>query len=201
MKEIIKATRLTIDSKRLINKDPSKFYKIIGKNSLIKRESYRNFTKDTKSKFAKSDLYDFYDKFTELLSILDLNESVVSLAFVDNRGIISGPKKMYRISDSNFINIETNKPIDRDSLYIQEEMHDATIVMFFLWDSEVLQVDHGRYKDVLLTSGFLGHQLHMLATRKNFKGTMFAGLTLVEFYGLTNYDFDDKIPIFAIALE
>lgn len=201
MKEIINTTRLSIESKRLFNREPSMLYNKIGGDSLNRRESYRNFDKDIKTKLTRSDLYDFYKRFTELLYIFNLNESIVSLALIDNKGIISEQTKMYRILDSDFIEIETNGPINRDSLYIQEEMHDAGVVMFFLWESEILQEDYCRYKDVLLMSGLLGHQIQILGTQKDIKGTMFAGVTLVEFYGVTNYNFDSKIPIFAVALE
>ncbi|MGU7946671.1 hypothetical protein ACS60E_03170 [Streptococcus suis] len=201
MKEIIKTTRFSIESKRLINQDPSKLYNKIGEASLNKRESYRDFKIDKKTKLTKSDLYDFYRRFTELLYILNLDESIVSLCLIDNKGVISKQKKMYKVLESDFVEIETNGPINRDSLYIQEEMHDAGVVIFFLWESKILQEDYCRYKDVLLMSGFLGHQIQILATKKDIKGTMFAGVTLVEFYGVTDYDFDSKIPIFAVALE
>ena len=92
--------------------------------------------------------------------------------------------------------------ITKDSLYIQEEMHNATVVIFFLWNTQNLEnFDTVFYKDILFISGFLGHQLSILATRKETRGTVFAGITLVEFFGLTKNSLNTQMPVFAFAVE
>ena len=81
-------------------------------------------------------------------------------------------------------------------------MHYATVVIFFLWDTQNLEkVDTVVYKDILFMSGFFGHQLSILAAQKETRGTVFAGITLVEFYGLTKYSFNTQMPVFAFAIE
>lgn len=203
IKKIVQETRVSLDKKRLLQSCLFEDnYVNIGERSLNSRESFREFSKNVAPKSTLEDLMDYYEHFKQNLSLFSLTEDDVSFCFVDNKSMISREKKIYKIINNNVEEIISESLITKDSLYIQEEMHNATVVIFFLWNTQNLEnVDTVFYKDILFISGFLGHQLSILATRKETRRTVFAGIRLVEFYGLTKNSLNTQMPVFAFAVE
>ncbi|HEM3668431.1 TPA: hypothetical protein U1C94_002096 [Streptococcus suis] len=203
IEKIGQETRVSLGKKRLLQSCLfEENYVNIGERFLNSRESFREFSKDATPKSILEDLMDYYERFKQNLSLFSLSEDDVSFCFVDNKSMISREKKIYKIVDKNIEEIILEHVITEDSLYIQEEMHYATVVIFFLWNTQNLEkVDTVVYKDILFMSGFFGHQLSILAAQKETRGTVFAGITLVEFYGLTKHSFDTQMPVFAFAIE
>jgi len=169
------------------------------------RESFRYFNRDA-AHLTLEDLHEFASYFDKLRVGMDISEEALSLHVIDNAGLVdpsSDAPNAYRYSGGTFRARALNEPIGRESLYIQEEMHDAGAVLFFVWKLSFFEGKEMRdryYRDLMILSGFFGHQCSLLASNRGIKGTVFAGLSPIEFYSMFQNS-EDEIPIFAFAIE
>lgn len=169
------------------------------------RESFRYFDRN-QAHLTLADLQQFASYFDKLRTGMDISEEALSLHVIDNAGVVdpaSEASVAYRYGGGNFQARALNEPIGRESLYIQEEMHDAGAVLFFVWKLNFFKEQEMRdryYRDLMILSGFFGHQCSLLASNRGIKGTVFAGLSPIEFYSVFQ-DSEDEIPIFAFAIE
>ena len=172
---------------------------------ILNRESFRYFDKKA-SRLSLGDLETFASYFDSLRTGMGISVQALSLHVIDNIGLIhtgSAGSAAYRYADGRFEARKLNEPIGRESLYIQEEMHDAGAVLFFVWKLSFFERQELRdryYRELMSLSGFFGHQCSLLAANRGIKGTVFAGLSPVEFYSVFE-DGEDEIPIFAFAIE
>jgi hypothetical protein len=171
-----------------------------------KRSSFRLFSK-TKNRISRDTLLDFctYVNFLVETIFHDI-QNELSLYIIDNDHIINQSSKgpsIFTFYNGEFEEQSTFLTIQRDSLYLQEEMHDASVVFFFVWDKKNLSQKYPLrfYREINMISGFLGHQLSLKATSLDFRGTIFAGISPVEFSAILQKDPYQYLPIFAFAME
>lgn len=169
------------------------------------RSSFRYFDRNA-AHLTLDDLHQFASYFDKLRAGMDISEEALALHVIDNVGAVDpsseGPAA-YRYDGGTFRARILNEPIGRESLYIQEEMHDAGAVLFFVWKLNFFKGKEMRdryYRDLMILSGFFGHQCSLLASNRGIKGTVFAGLSPIEFYSVFQGS-EDEIPIFAFAIE
>lgn len=175
--------------------------------NIKKRKSFRYF-----------DLNRYISSKEEIITIVNFLQDIVQrifkvpnsieLCFVDNKGIFGFEKPSILVFENEkgeFRKIDIDSNIDRDNLYIQEEMHDADGVFFFLWDLIQLPTEYtnnGRfYKEIIMMSGFLGQIISEFAEKVSWKGTLFAGVMESDWKSLVPDEFVSKKPIFAYAFQ
>jgi hypothetical protein len=131
----------------------------------------------------------------------------VSINIIDNDSIIdtttNTQSSIYVFQDNEFKKQATYLPINGDTLYLQEEMHNSSVVFFFVWNIKSLSKKYESrfYREITMISGFLGHQVSLKAVTEGFRGTMFSGISPVEFTTILQKDGSSFLPIFAYAME
>ncbi|WP_100332273.1 hypothetical protein [Bacillus xiapuensis] len=170
-----------------------------------KRESFRYFSKDINH--LNLDLLEKIVNHGETIIKGLQIENYVEICFIDNNELINRNfQGVYYREDENWV-LKTKldkESISRETLYLQTEMHDASGVFFFEWKVNNIPRENnlGNYRYMNAISGLLGHQLSLKATELELKGTIFAGITLVEYQVEILKSFNDsRLPIFAFSVE
>lgn len=176
--------------------------------TLIKeRTSFRMFNRH-QNRLSLADITAFCTYIEKQLGTIfrDIKEDV-EIYVIDNDALLDNDSgegsSIYTYHEGVFTQQKLYSPITRKSLYLQEEMHDASVVFFFVWNKGKLEENYPPryYREINMISGFLGHQLSLKAAEQNFQGTIFAGLSPVEFSAILRKDTDTFIPLFAYAME
>lgn len=175
--------------------------------SLVERQSHREFSKEIRriDYLKLTDLCDYIQTFAKTL-FAEVQESL-SLYVIDNNSIIDNnltdQPLIYIYKNSELLKQTTFIPVDRKSMYLQEEIHDASIILFFVWDINSLSKKYSLryYREIMLISGFLGHQASLKATSEGFEGTLFSGISPAEYSVIFRKDLKEFLPVFAYAFQ
>ncbi|MFL0584952.1 hypothetical protein ACH0B6_20575 [Solibacillus silvestris] len=131
--------------------------------------------------------------------------NLVRICFIDHANLFEESISAQRFSEDKWTKLRDhigNK--EADFLYLQKEMHYASGVIYFEWDVNALASRDNLldYKYVLAISGLLGHQASLVVSKMSLKGTVFAGITLVEFLEEIARDREmNYLPVFAYAIQ
>lgn len=174
------------------------------RSTVEKRVSFRLYSREKKDTL-QNDLIKFAKHFEIVCRIAGIPKGLLRLCVLDNFGAIEGNKEPeiygWDVENEKYVPITHSKRITRQTLFIQDEMHDASVVFFYLWNIEQLsEYQPCFYKDVISISGLLGYQFNLLATKLSYRGTMFAGITLVEYESVFD-DYGKNMPVYAFAME
>lgn len=129
----------------------------------------------------------------------------VSICFVDHANIFDESVNVHKYDGEQWIKIRDQIGNEnKEYLYLQKEMHYASGVIYFEWDVKSLsqRENLADYKYMLAISGLLGHQVSLVVSKMALKGTVFAGITLVEFFEEIAKEREmNSLPIFAFAVQ
>lgn len=150
------------------------------------RASFRNFSID-ESNVNKESLDIILERIYNVASkILNDKIGILSINVLDNKGLLGKKKKIYRYTNGDgYLEQTLYKDIsNKDNLFIQEEMHDASEVIFFMWDlssvKSAIEEDTWLFKEAVMICGLLGNEASLYATKLGLKGTVFAGASTKE---------------------
>jgi hypothetical protein len=207
--EIIEHTRITKDNHSLFdfNQDFSFLHRLEYDKNIANRKSFRYFDSKLETQINKVEIQNVFELLTQLTEKLFKVPQAIELCIVDNKGIIDScnGQKIYVYNSEEFLEIETVDVLNRDNLFIQEEMHDCDGVIFFLWSLDVLSKDYlesGRfYREIIMMSGLLGQIISEYAEAVFWKGTMFAGVMEADWRAIVTEEYSRKKPIFAYGFQ
>lgn len=203
IEEIIKETYSLKQSDKLydLNKISSLAYLNYDKN-IQDRNSFRLFEMEGTERLNYDDIKALFTFLEEIKWQVMYDKDLLTFGFVDNQSLIAQKdnKTIYQFVNGEFEEVPLRKKIENSNLYLQEEMHLAAGVLFFLWnlnDLESRYEDLAWYKQVLHLSGFFGQLASIYCTNKELKGTVFAGIIQDEWNSIV-YDCQN-VPIFSYA--
>ncbi|WP_019790019.1 hypothetical protein [Streptococcus sobrinus] len=209
LEEIINSTRNTKECKKLF--DFNKINNLSGLNYINyieSRESFRLFGKNKKS-LSKEQLYRIISGIQNIIDDISAIPFLVQVGIIDNKVHLdsnSNESKIYIFENNEFKKISLTKKIDERTLFLQYEMHDSDVVIFFLWDFNLVpiefKVNDNYYKEIIMTSGFLGQIAIENSIIEGAQGTVFAGIIAADWPSIVSDDnYKLKTPIFAYAME
>lgn len=208
IEEIISFTKISKDELSLFdfNNDLSMLNDLNYYSHIENRQSFRLF--DPKINLStEQDLIGIFNLLDNIVNSIFKLPEIIDLCIVDNKGNLhKNQKDIYIYKENNFKKIITQKTWNKENFYIQEEMHDADGVIFFLWDFSKIPKEYreyGRfYKEIIMLSGFLGQVVAEYAEKANWKGTPFAGIIESDWDSIVNRAYSsNKKPIFAYSFQ
>lgn len=207
--EITNYTRIKKNSTNLFdfNTDLSFLNELNYQEHIYDRQSSRHF-KSSAINVERKDLIKLFTFLNEFIVKTFKFPSILRLAVVDNKKIISNNKKIYTYSDKQFHEIKTDGDIKKSNLYLQQEMHDSDATIFFLWDTEKLldekspEFSSSNYKNMIMYSGILGQLSSEYGEKNSWIGTVFAGIIVADWEKIVvDKQFANYQPIFAYSFQ
>lgn len=171
--------------------------------TLSKRKSYRFFNVNDRQ-LTKIQLNMLANHVMDCLNHFQLQD-LVHVCFIDQSKLFALDRGVYfkNLEDWEQKCLLTASSVE-ESLFLQKEMHRASGIFYFEWNVEYIN-SFNRLIDycyMLSISGLLGHQLSLKASEMELKGTIFAGLTLIEYLQEIQQSRQIKqLPLFAFAIQ
>jgi len=168
-----------------------------------KRESFRLFEVNNRE-LTVEQLNKIADHLQQCIDFFGLT-NIVRLCFIDHANLLGTSVTVHQYDEAKWIEIRNEIGTGHDEyLYLQKEMHYASGVFYFEWDLQPVSERDilTDYKYILAISGLLGHQASLVVAHLELKGTVFAGITLVEYLEeIVKERTMNTLPVFAYAVQ
>lgn len=174
-------------------------------DTISKRKSFRLFNVK-EHQLTIEQLGELATHATQCIEHFNL-QHILNVCFIDQANLLSAKERSVyvRLQQGWKKNCKLMSDLNiEETLYLQKEMHQASGVFYFEWDVNLIRefdrlID---YRFMLAISALLGHQLSLKASELKLLGTVFAGLTLIEYLEEIQQSREmNHLPLFAFAIQ